>query len=582
MKSRYLKKASAVFAALIAISIVFQLFAPNFAAHAAFDILSGSNCTIESDPPRLSSPGYVTIIIKLHNVNGSNEGNYIGADDEPGANSRPTEPPATEEPTAAPTDEPTQPPVDETPTPPDETVPPVVPGGGAYTNISIVNSYDVTFSTYDIPAGGTGVFRGSMYISEDKIGVPLAFTIYWRDEGSGITYYKNLSVTVSRSDTAYLRLTRTASTTSAAIGETVELTYTMVNTGSRRLNNITLIDEKIGGNRAMLTPFSLASGEKKEFTFTYTMQGASVVSKPTATFTPEGSSTPLSVTISKITIGLINAQLSKTVTMGNSTPEGVQFTLFLTNNGSQNLSGLTVRDDLGAVLASGFSLAIGESKIIEYFVPNPESIRNVFFDITGTYSSGMQFKDNTTSYTVRPYIDPNSLGLKFHVEIVKQLNSDNHIVLEFNVVNTGRVPYTDVTVTEKELGYNLHEIAELKPSAAGESFNVDLTIDGPREMVFYLDAVDPSGNSYRYEAIVNAEYADFESAIPSVTPEPGEGDGISIVDQGVDKHIGDIGTKLMKWWRTLEVIFFAALALIVILAGIEAWLFFSRRKQNKN
>ena len=130
MKSRYLKKASAVFAALIAISIVFQLFAPSFAAHAAFDILSGSNCTIESDPPRLSSPGYVTIIIKLHNVNGSNEGNYIGADDEPGANSRPTEPPATEEPTAAPTDEPTQPPVDETPMPPDETVPPVVPGGG--------------------------------------------------------------------------------------------------------------------------------------------------------------------------------------------------------------------------------------------------------------------------------------------------------------------------------------------------------------------------------------------------------------------------------------------------------------------
>ena len=165
MKSRYLKKASAISAALIAVLIVFQLFAPNFAAHAAFDILSGSNCTIESDPARLSSPGYVTIIIKLHNVNGSAEGNLIGIDDQHEAGSRPTDEPVTSAPTEEPTDPPTQPPVDDTPTPPDETTPPVIPGGGAYTKISIVNSYDVTFSTYDIPAGGTGVFRGSMYIS---------------------------------------------------------------------------------------------------------------------------------------------------------------------------------------------------------------------------------------------------------------------------------------------------------------------------------------------------------------------------------------------------------------------------------
>ena len=271
MKFNHSRKAlPAIIAALIAVLFVFQFASIGFSVHASLDILSGSNCTIESDPARLSSPGYVTIIIKLYNPNSAGS-NMIGGDGNVSIDSFSTVPPATSTPTSAPTPptaEPTQPPVDPTPgptdptTPPEVTTPPIVPGGGAYTKISIVNNYGVTFQTYDVPAGSTGVFRGSMYISEDKIGTPLAFTIYWYDSASGVTYFKNLSVTVSRSDTAYLRLTRTASVSNAAIGETVEFTYTMVNTGSRRLNNITLIDEKIGGNNAMLAPFSLGSGEK--------------------------------------------------------------------------------------------------------------------------------------------------------------------------------------------------------------------------------------------------------------------------------------------------------------------------------
>lgn len=537
---------------------------------------STSYASISADPPRLSSAGYVTVTIKLFNRNsGSVNGNigFIPSISEPGPIV--TEPP---ESTVPPESDPP-----ETDVPP-VTNPPVT--GGAYTNVVIENSYGVSFQTSDVAAGATGTYRASMMVSETMIGQPLAFKIIWYDTASGTSYYQNLSLTIQRSggDTAYLRLSRTANVSSAAIGETVEFTYTMVNTGTRRLNSITLIDEKIGGRSPLLPAFSLASGERKEFVYRYTMQGTSVVSNPTVTFTPEGSSSPLSVSITKLTIGLVNAQLSKNVTIGNITPDGVAFTLFLTNNGSQNLSGLTVKDDLGATLASGFSLAIGESRIIEHFVPNPDSVRYVVFSITGTYSSGKEFRDNTQSYPVRPYIDPTSLGLSFHAEVLRQLNSDNHIVLTFTVMNTGRVPYTDVILTEAELGYTLYEIATLPPNSDSVSFNVDLTIDGPREMAFYLTAVDPSGNTYRYDALLNAEYSDLASVIPNATPEPGteQSGGITIVDFNIDRQISERGKQLIKWWKKLEIIFFVAVGVIAILGAVEIWLYFSKKKKDRD
>lgn len=566
------KIVSVTVAVLMLLSVCFAVFGADAirAESGTFDPLAASSTSIEADPPRLSSAGYVTIIIKLHNGNSVSQPGSIGV---PELNLDPI-------PTPAPSDDPG--PVEtEKPTEvPYETTPPYT-GDGAYTNISIANSYGVQFNTPDVPAGSTGTFRGSMMITESMIGSPLTFTIYWHDNSDGVNYYKTLSVTVQRSDTAYLRLTRTASVTSAAPGEPVVLTYTMVNTGTRRLNNITLTDEKINGRSALTSPFSLSSGETKVVEFTYTMQGESVTSKPTATFTPDGSSTALSVTISNLTIGLVNAQLSKSVNVGNATADGVLFTLFLTNNGSQNLSGLTVKNDLGETLSSGFSLAIGESKIIEHFVPNPSTVRNVFFTITGTYASGKVFTDNTTSYTVRPYIDPNTLGLKFTAEITKQLSSENRIIMTFNVRNTGRVPYTELKLTEAQLGYELHRIEELAPSAE-ESFSVDLTLEGPRELVFILTANDPSGNEYSYEAVVNAEYQDLESAIPNVTPEPGGESGTTIVDINIDNTINERGEKLLHWWHILEIIFFAALALIALLGGIEIWLYFKNKNKQKN
>ncbi len=547
--------------------------------------------TIESDPSRLSAPAYVTVTIKLRNTNSptARTGAGIGGTVRPLSASPMLLPPIstlppmftpepviTEAPTIEPiiTAEPTQTPINTAP--PVVTAPPQ-PQYGRYTHVSVSNSYGAAFQTSEVAPGSVGVFRASMMVYDSMIGQTLTFVISWYDTAADMTFSQNLSLVIQRSDTAYLRLSRTASVTGAAMGDEVVFTYSLVNTGARRLNDIRLVDDKIAGTTLIAEPFSLGSGERREIEYTYTMKGASVVSKPVVTFIPEGSSNQLSVTVSKMTIGLINAQVTKSVNIGSQTPEGVTFTLFMTNNGSQNLSNLSVKDDLGSLLASGFSLAIGESRIIEHYVPNPETVRNVVFYITGTYDEGKEFTDNTESYTIRPYINPALLGLKFRAEVRRQLDSQNNIGLTFTVENTGRLPYTSVALSEEQLGYTIHEISELPVSGEPVSFNVDLKIDEPRELVFLLTALDPSGNVHTFDAHINAENIDVDPAIPNVTPSSGGESGTTIVDLDLDKQISERGRELSELWKVLRIIFIIMLVIILILAAVEYYLY--RRKK---
>lgn len=562
---------------------------------------SGSStgiATIEANPSRLASPGTVEVTIKLRNTGNQYGGNSSDVKDDafggsslndqsaldPSITINPSTEPVKPSPSPTPT---TTPPSEPTPTP-DITITPTsgpdptpVPTPGLFTNVNITNAYNAVFTTSDVSPGQVGVYRTSMMVTEAMIGQTLSFTISWFDTSVNRTYYQQLALVIQRSDTAYLRLTRTSSTANAAIGDEVKFVYTVVNTGTRRLNTIKIVDDKIGGSSPIAAPFSLASGEKREIVYTYKMKSASVVSKPTATFVPDGSSTVLSVTVSKLTIGLVTAQLTKSATIGTPTPEGVPFTLFLTNNGSQNLTNLTVKDDLGTVLASSFTLAIGESKIIEHFVPNPSTVRNVVFYITGKYDADKEFSDNTASYTVRPYINPDLLGIRFSGEVRRTLDGDNSIGLTFTVKNTGQVTYTNVILTEKELGYNIHEIPTLAPNSGDISFNVDLKIDEPRELVFYLTALDSSGNTHLFEAYINASSIDIDSSVPNATPVPGDDSGASIVDIDVDRQISDKGQKLLKLWNTLKIIFIFALVVVLLLGAFEIYLFIRSRRAAK-
>lgn len=629
--NRYFKKIIALMISAIIIAGTFP--APSFAS-------SSPHVTISVSPRELSEEGNVTVSITLKNTNAASVEPTAtppatqvptvtpqptnpaqpttppttpptagptappAATDTPAPTAAPTE---TSAPTAAPTDtpEPTEAP---TPEPTEDTGSVnlgfvstgsqfasqdrvhrflATPGrNGAYTNITISNPYGVAFSTFGVtvPAGTQKTFTGAMHVTSDMLGQDLTFTVSWNDNGE--TKSETATCRVSRrSASVYLLVSRTADPVNATEGTPVTFKYTFTNTGSVPLVNITLVDKHVSGSSApMYSIASLAPGASKDWEYVFTMGKNTILSSPVVTFYSQGSNVPLVNNVSSMTIGLIQSQISKDIVQADPSPNGVGFTLYLVNNGNQKLSSLTVTDELGnPVSTEPFSLAVGETKVLEYFVPNPESVRYVVFNIVGEDFNGNEFKDNTKSFIVRPYIDSSLLGLSFTAVTTSSLSEENVLGISFFIENTGSLDFYNLVVTEQAIDYDLQKWETL-PVGASDKVDLDINIGAARNLVFHLTVEDSSGNTYVHEAYVTAESIDVGQIIPHNDPSDKEGDVDVENGSGFGKKLDGIitttGQKLIRWFRVLGLIA-AATALIMLALGVTE-LVIKRNKRDMN
>lgn len=540
MKFKLLKRFIAIF---IAIICIFSLIKINMqSADAENATHPQAEITITSNPAHMTAEGDVTVTVNVTNTNPVND--------------------------TASTIDSTDPLETDTPAP----TPTPMPTIGTYLNVNISNSYGAKFVQQNVEPGVTATFTATMHVTATMIGTPLTFTVEWQEFNG--TYYPSYSqqvqLTIGRANTVYLSLTRIMSKTSAANGEKVTISYVLVNTGTVTLTDIRLYDEKIAGTSPLASNISLKSGESYQCDYTYTMGSESVVSKPVAYFRYSGSNTEYSVTASKQTLGLMNAQLSKEVIVGSSTAEGVDITLYLTNNGNCTLSNLVVTDDLGKVIASKFSLDIGETKIIEYYAENPEYVRYVVFTISGKNDT-TSFVDKTASVAVRPYINPDELGIDFSVEILDYKNENSTIVLQFSLMNTGSIDYHNVSIMEKNLNLQVctpYEI--LRPSSQPKLIPFEITLEEETDLIFELTATDTSGNSYSYQ--INLRAGGETSVLPSgQTPQPANPTVVEDLELGhkLDNLLTNIGKELTSIYKVLGIVAIVIGIALIALAIIE-------------
>ncbi|MBO4306432.1 MAG: hypothetical protein J5890_04520 [Clostridia bacterium] len=586
--NRILKKIMSIILCAVMICAVM----PNY-VHAA---TSTAHVSISVTPRELASEGKVTVSITLTNTN--NSGGSTTPTAKPVETDKPTITTVPGTPTPAPTQgpQPTEVPSTPEPSETDDAGTGSLPGGkedeasvsgiistkavssigtkavGDYTNITISNSYGVSFNTQGvvIAAGSKKTFTGSMSVSSGMIGVELPFTVSWNDNNQKKS--ETVTCKISRLNTSpYLTVVRTANPVNASVGTEVTLTYTFTNSGSISLSNITLVDRYVKGSSSpLLSPFSLTPGATKVFTYSFTMGNSTIVSSPVVKFYAQGNSTELVKNVASLTIGLIQSQLTKEIIAGTPTPDGVKFTIYLTNNGNQKLSSLVVTDERGSSVSnSPFSLAVGETKVLQYFVSNPSTVRYVVFNIDGKDYNGTDFKDNTSSYVVRPYIDSSLLGLTFTAVTTTSLSEDNVISFELSFENTGSLDYHNLSVTEKELGYEIYKLESLNVGKT-EKASVTVNIGDLSNLVFILTAEDPSGNTHTHEAYVTAERMNIGEMIPSNDP-TNNGGSVDVIEDDselgkkLDGLITDTGTRLMSWFRVLGVIaIIAAVAMIVL------------------
>ncbi|MBR4018699.1 MAG: hypothetical protein IKK12_04025, partial [Clostridia bacterium] len=365
-----------------------------------------------------------------------------------------------------------------------------------------------------VPAGQSKGFSCKYLFTEEMLDTDVPVSVSWidGDKAKG----KDLTVKIQRTKATTVTVTRTASSKQASPGEEITLTYTVANTGMTPITLTSLVDRAIGGKESILKEkVTIEGGAKHDLQYVYKMGRNTVESVPVITYKDEATGEEQKAEATPITLGMVSSKISVEVIQGEATANGVMFTLNLTNNGNQRISGIVITDDLGnRVNPDAFALAVGESRQLTYNVLT-DTERYVVFNLSGETGNGDDYEDKTKSYVVRKYIDPSLLGIQLTASVTETLNSAGSVEIQFDINNTGTMEMKDLVISEvtveiAEDGTEQQKLTELYRTdtipTGTFSTPVTLYVGQPRDLAFLVEMKDPAGNPYTYNTYVTADY----------------------------------------------------------------------------
>lgn len=434
-------------------------------------------------------------------------------------------------------------------------------------NIVIKNNGSALFTGTTgavIAAGQSVTFQQTVTVPAALVGQPINFDVTWTENGEAKSgSFSVIVLNSGGSEASMLTATRTASSPQASQGETITLTYTLVNNGVTPISGVSITDKEIAGKEPMVKDVVVQPGVPYVFTYTYTMGRSTVTSSPVITFL-QADGTTGTITVEDKTLGMVKSKISVEVQPGTPTAEGQTFKLILTNNGNQKISKIKITDELGnAVTTDAFALAIGESTSCSYTVPT-DGERNVVFYINGMDATGTAYSDHTETYTVRKYIDPSLIGISFRAEVSEPLDSSGSISINFYVENSGSLEMKNLTLSEGEYGV-LYQLGSVPQGT--QTINQRMSVGTPRDLSFTLTIEDPSGNQYTYNAYITAGYVGVE---PEATPTP----DVEIQGGGL---VSEVGGSISSALRTVLIV----LVVLTVIAGAALVMLTSLEKEER-
>jgi len=269
---------------------------------------------------------------------------------------------------------------------------------------------------------------------------------------------------------------KTADISVGEVGDTITYTITVENTGNVPLDDVTITDELTGtlinigilevGETQTLDPNPTYVIELTDLEYGSvvnvadvhgTYQNEDVTAEDTATVLVNG--TP-SIDVTKV------ADVSEA-----SEGDTITYTIVVTNTGNVSLAGVFANDSLTGSHWSIGSLAPGESVTVSpaatYVVTNDDVLAAVVTNLVtagGWYGVQEEYVEATAEEEVTILADPSIELNKFGDISVGEVG--DVVSYGFEVVNTGNVPLTSVTITDAQLGLTLN-IGDL---AVGDSF----------------------------------------------------------------------------------------------------------------
>jgi uncharacterized repeat protein (TIGR01451 family) len=328
---------------------------------------------------------------------------------------------------------------------------------GIIVNDDILGS--VTLGTTSLPPGANTQGQSTHTVLDTDLPGPLVNQVLAVGTSpSGHQVGGSDSAAVTLTSHPDISVSKTASVSSAEVGDSITYTYQVTNTGNTRLNSITVTDDQLGPVTMGTT--SLTNGRSTEGTLSYTVLESDLpgplVNSAVATGTPANGSDVTSTDSASVDLTSTPAiAVSKTANVDTAqVGETVTYTYLVTNTGDVSLSNvIAVDDQLGTITLDATSLTPGASTqgqlahtVLESDLPGP---LNNIVEVSGDSPLGTTVTDSKgllVALTSTPAI---TVSLTTNMISAQPGDTVNY---NYEVSNPGNVNLSGITAVDDRLG----------------------------------------------------------------------------------------------------------------------------------
>ena len=188
-------------------------------------------------------------------------------------------------------------------------------GEAVMENVQISSAYSgIAFDGVgaSIDPGAEKTFSATVIISEAALDQPISFDLNWLENGE--LRSDSTAITIQRQAAAVLSGSVSVDKTQASQGETVNITYTLTNSGMTPVSVVSLADKEIS-SKPIAENVVVDPGAPLVLTYEFTMGSATVTSAPVITY-DDGLGNTQTLKLKETTLGMVMNKLSMEVTQG--------------------------------------------------------------------------------------------------------------------------------------------------------------------------------------------------------------------------------------------------------------------------
>ena len=364
-----------------------------------------------------------------------------------------------------------------------------------------------------------------------------------------------------------VEINRTITPTTARKGQTVSVTYDVINTGNVGITDVSIKEDKSISSKSG-TIASVPAGEKGSYSFTVTMGTKDLTSQATITYKAGGKTQTEKKDAATIKYGEVKLTAALSASKKGGVPgDTVKLTLTLKNTGSADYQNVTVTDAVLGELFTGQTVPAGQTVTLEKDITITDSA-DYQFTVTGQDASGENVETATDRVSVTA-VDPAK-----QVVLQVEASADRETVYTLPGTVKFRVTVTNVSAVD---------VSDVTVYASGVQLYIFPSILAGESRDFTRDVSVSMAGQYRFDARVKNQLNEtetFESniiyiAFAQPTPEPTDAPIVTPpmptyedipTDDGLPAYVDTVQKALSIAYRVLLVM--AAICLLLLAIGV--------------